>query len=562
MNKILLKFVMLFKGIFRSMGADVEQLEIILATKLKMDDRRPLSFGRQRQNKKEMKHATWLNMFFSLITGLIYIFVLLAFKDRVTSLFMYFTAFLFLLTFSLITDFSNMLFDAKDKYVLLPRPVNDKTIFLSRTLHTFIYLLRVVIPMSLPGWITLGIRDGWQSALLFPLPLILMVFMALFLVNACYLLILKLVKPEKFKEVINYFQIIFSIVIFGMYYILPRMLNTADIENMNVFLYPAAKFFPSYWLASFWFWIIPGTAGAVKWLSVLAIVLPLVCLWLTVKWLAPSFAARISAVDSAGVTENRSQVSRKTKGKPLYSKYADLLNRNDTVKAGFLITWLQTSRSRSFKMKIYPTFAYVPIYFVFMFIQKDGSLAESFQQLPEKKSRLFILLYMSGFVLSQAITFVTLSEQYKAAWVYYASPINKPGSIMIGAFKAVWVKYFLPFYLAISAFVIYIWGAGVIPDLLLALMNVSLFSLIVLRVGYRQFPFSTPEHMKNAGGKTTIRLFLTMAIIGGLGFGHYFAATVLPWLRFVFMSLSGVLLWLVWDSYAGTKWEAMKTSGD
>ena len=209
-------------------------------------------------------------------------------------------------------------------------------------------------------------------------------------------------------------------------------------------------------------------------------------------------------------------------------------------------------------MKIYPTFAYIPIYFVFMFMQKGSSISESWQQLPSNRSRLFILLYMSGFVLSQAITFVTLSEQYKAAWVYYAAPIDKPGNIMIGGFKAIWVRYFLPFYITISAFVIYVWGINVVPDLILALMNVTLFALLVLTIGYRQFPFSMPEHMKNAGGRTTIRLFLTMSIIGGLGFSHYFAATTLPWLRFVFMGLSAIMLWLVWDSYANTSWAKLK----
>ena len=316
MNKVLLKLVMLFSGLWKSMGADIEQLEAILAIKLKMDDRKPLSFGRK-NNKKEMRYTTWLNMFFSVITGFIYLIVLFAFRDKVTGLFMYFIAFLFLLTFSLITDFSNMLFDAKEKYVLIPRPVSDKTIFLSRTLHTFIYLLRVVLPMALPGWIALGIRDGWQSAVLFPLPLILMVFMALFLVNGCYLLILKLAKPEKFKEVINYFQIIFSILIFAMYYVLPRLMDASDIKNMNVVLYPAAKYFPSYWLASFWLWILPGAAGATKWLSVLAILLPLACLWITIKWLAPTFAARISAVDGAVVESKHRSVGKK-KGKALY----------------------------------------------------------------------------------------------------------------------------------------------------------------------------------------------------------------------------------------------------
>jgi len=561
LNKLLLRIVMLFSGVWKGMGADATQLGNILAIKLVMDDRKPMSFGRQRKQKKDIKYATWLSVFFSLLTGFFYLFFLFGIKDPVSSLFMYFTVFLFMLTFTLITDFSNVLFDPKEKYVLLPRPVNDKTIFLARTLHSFIYLFRIVVPMSLPGWVTLGITYGWKSVILFPFVLVLMVFIALFLVNTCYLLLLRVVKAEKFKEAISYFQIAFSILLFAMYYMLPRLMEKNLAEQLNVSANPLLRSIPSYWLAAAWLWIIPGSAATFRWYSLVAVVFPIVCLWITVKWLAPKFAARIGAIDASDVAPAM-PAKRAGNGKRPYQAIADFANRNDTVKAGFLMTWLQTSRNRTFKMRIYPAFAYVPIYFVYMFLLKDESMSAALQHLPEKKNRLFVLLYMSTFVLSQAITYVTISDQYKAAWVYYASPVSKPGKIMIGAFKAIWIKYFLPFYSAIAVFALYFWGLGVIPDLILALLNVSLFSLLTMRIAYRCFPFSKSEQINNAGGRTMIRVFLTFFVIGLLGTGHYFASTMLPWLLYVFMALSGILLWLVWDSYANTSWADMATADD
>lgn len=547
---------MLFSGVWKGMGADATQLEDILAIKLVMDDRKPMSFGRQRKQKKDIKYATWLSVFFSLLTGFFYLFFLFGIKDPVSSLFMYFTIFLFMLTFTLITDFSNVLFDPKEKYVLLPRPVNDKTIFLARTLHSFIYLFRIVIPMSLPGWVALGIKYGWQSAILFPFMLVLMVFIALFLVNACYLLLLRFVKAEKFKEALSYFQIIFSILLFGMYYMLPRLMESNAAQQLDISANPLFRLLPSYWLAASWLWILPGVATTFRWYSLAAVLFPVLCLWITVKWLAPTFAVKIGAIDASDAVMPVA-AKRAQKGKRFYSRIADMVNRNDTVKAGFLMTWLQTSRNRTFKMRIYPAFAYVPIYFIYMFLLKDESMSAALQHLPEKKNRLFVLLYMSTFVLSQAITYVTISDQYKAAWVYYASPVGKPGNIMIGAFKAIWIKYFLPFYIAIAVFALYFWGITVMPDLILALLNVSLFSLLTMRIAYRCFPFSKSEQINNAGGRTMIRVFLTFFTIGLLGAGHYFASTMLPWLLYVFMALSCILLWLVWDSYANTSWADM-----
>jgi hypothetical protein len=127
---------------------------------------------------------------------------------------------------------------------------------------------------------------------------------------------------------------------------------------------------------------------------------------------------------------------------------------------------------------------------------------------------------------------------------------------MAGAFKAMWVKYFLPFFMAISAFVLFIWGMKALPDVLLALVNATLFAVCTVRVAYRQFPFSQAEQMSNAGSKF-LRVFVSLTIPGALGVGHYLALELL-WLKMIFLVLSLILLWLVWDSYAHTGWADLK----
>lgn len=205
MNRILLYLIMLPKGLYQSLGADPAQLRAILDVKLKLDDRKPVNFGRQRQQKKARRFSLILGMFIAFITGIIYIFPLLLMEDRLTALWTFFTMFLFLLSFTLISDFSTVLIDTRDKYIVLPRPVSDRTLFLSRVLHIFIYLFRIVLPMSLPGWIVLGLMDGWKAAVFFPLPLMLLVFTALFVVMGAYLLMLRAASAEKFKELLKLF---------------------------------------------------------------------------------------------------------------------------------------------------------------------------------------------------------------------------------------------------------------------------------------------------------------------------------------------------------------------
>jgi len=555
MNKLFLKLVMLPSGLWHGMGADIEQLRAILTVRLKMDDRKPLSFGRQQAQKKERKAGSFFSVFISAVMGCLYLIPLAAFKDNVFAFWAYYTTFTFILTFMLITDFSNVLFDPRDKFTLLHRPVNDSTLLLSRLLHVFIYLLRIVLPMCLPGWILVGIIMGWQYALLFPVPLLLMIFMVLFIVNGFYLLLLRFASPQRFKEIINTFQIGFSVIIFAMSYFMPRVMQSSVLQHIDLHTFGWVRYFPSYWLAACYSWLSPvSILAGTRMLSLLAIVVPLACLWITIKYLSPQFAVRIGAVDAFESGEGNVQAKTGKKSN-FHLKLARIFSRSDAGQAGFMMAWLQTSRSRTFKMRVYPTFAYVPVYFVYLLTLNKEPLRDMWQNLHERNT-FIVLLYMSAFVMAQAINFVTTSDQYKAAWIYYASPVEKPGKIMDGAFKALWAKYFIPYFSIISIFVLSVWGAGKILDIALAMTNVTLFIAIIIRFSYKAFPFSRMEQINSSGTKI-LKAFITLIIPGMLGIGHYFAIHIW-WLKLLFLVLSAILLWLVWDSYSNTSWEDLK----
>ena len=559
MNKLLLRLVMLPSGLWKGMGADPSQLQALLDVKLKLDDRKPLNFGRQRETNKPRRFSSVLSMFVSFITGLIYILPLIFMRDRLLGFTIYFTVFLFLLTFTLITDFSSVLVDTRDKHIVLPRPVNDRTLLLSRLLHIFVYLFRIVLPMSIPGWITVGALSGWTAALWFPLPVLLLVFTALFLVMGAYLLMLRLAPAERFKDILGYIQIAFSVVIFAFYYLAPRAMNNDQFATLKMADFGWARLSPSYWLAATWSWIhYHAVPSGTIYYSLLAILLPAVALWVTIRFFAPSFTAKLGGMDAI---ESSGNGKIKTTGiGRIYQPIAVVFNRREEARAGFILAWLQTARSRSFKLKIYPMFAYVPIYFLYIMLNNKRPLKEVWATLPESSKHL-MLLYMSSVVVLQALSLMTTSEQHKASWIYYAAPVSEPGAVMSGAFKAMWVKYFLPFFITISAFVLVIWGVSSISDILLALVNVTLFAVAVTLVGNRKLPFSELDQV-NAAGSRFLRVMLSMIILGILGVGHYLAIRFhMMWLKVAILVLSSILLWLVWDSYAKTKWSDMKTAG-
>lgn len=550
MNKLLLKLAMLPAPLWRSLGADTDQLSAILNVRLMIDNRRPIGFGRRQSQKKDIKNGTIISAVIFTVMGIFYSLPLIIIPDRVLSLALYFTLIFLMLTLTLITDFSNALFDNRDKYTLFPRPINDRTLIMAKLLHIFIYLLRMVLPMSLAAWCVLGYIDGWVSALLFPLPLILMTFMSLFAVNGVYLVILRLVPAERFKDVISYFQIISSVIFFAIVYLRPKNIDRLSLDPAN---YHWVIYIPTYWLASFWSVLGPSMLGGGVISMLSGIILPTLCIIILVRWLAPEFTRKISGIDGAESAE----YSVRGKGKPgkLYLTLANLFNRSNEAKAGFILTWQQTSRSRTFRMRVYPSMAFIPIYFIYWLTQNGSSIPDALSHLSEGSKHL-LLLYMSSYVLINGLNYLVMSDQYKAAWVYYSAPVITPGKIMIGAFKALCVKLFLPFFSLITLFVLYIWGPRVLPDVALALINVMLLAMCIARIGFRQLPFSSMEQLKQSGGRV-IKSLVSMFIPFILGIGHYFSLH-LWWLKLTFMFLSGAMLWLLWESYAGTTWDNIR----
>lgn len=595
MSKLLLKLIMLFSGVWKAFGADIPQLKAILQTKLMLDDRRPVTFGMnkgssQGKKNKPKKNTIIITMLLSFVTGIIYVFpIIMTEWDVVIGLTFFYTFFMFFLTFTLLTDFVNVIVDTQDKHILFSRPVSDKTIILSRLLYISVYLFRMVLPMSIPAWILFGILHGWLGAVWFIFPLILSMFIVLFLVFGLYVLMIRIAGAGKFKDILNYFQIVFSIVFFMVWMFSSRMIDVEAFENMDLQMYSWVKFLPSYWLATGWAWVdstakvLQGTA----WMGVLAIVFPFVSLWATVKWLAPQFMKSLVTSDNIEQKAVKKEIKVNSKGvveKKLYRKLADIFTKNDTEKAGFIITWLQTTRSRTFRMRVYPTLAYVPVYFFYLLMMGNKPFSEVWEGLPESHTHI-TLLYMTFFVVMQALNFVTMSEQYKAAWIYMPTPVEPPGLVLGGAFKAVMVRYFLPFMLAIGAFVVFIWGPSAIFDVLLATANVTLFSAAMVRINYRFLPFSRKEQTKDSGGKTIIRVIATFLLIGILGFTHFMLSSIaLPdgtkmsidlsgffssnvlvilsySLRVVFLVLSSIFLWLIYDSIKNTSWQQIRKAG-
>ena len=562
-NNFLLRLAMLPKFLYRKMDVNISQLYAILNTKLLIDNRRPFSFKSMgRQQQKETNNSSVTTTLFSLFMGLFFctIFSKEGLELQMT---LYFLMMICMLSALLITDFTSVLIDVRDNYIILPKPVNDQTVVLARVLHIMLHVLKIVIPMALPGIVTVAVIYGIGTMLVFTVMVLFCTFFSLFLINLIYILILKIVPAERFKTVISFIQIILAIVVYGGFQIVPRFLAKANFDLASL---KYIDLVPPYWFAAAIKTITTFSATHIELIATfLAFIFPLVALYVMIKFLAPAFNRKISLINT--VADSAPQVAKtanlQMQIKKSYSeKMADLIVKDKTEKAGFLFSWKVGSRSRDFYMKVYPSFGYVIVmFFILIFTNKKIDMS-GFSRLTYTDAAVkygtLALIYFMGYILFAVISQIAFSDKYKAAWLFYTTPVQSPGKILSGMIKSVVMKFYFPIILILMIIAIGLFGWRLLPNMFLGFSNVVLIISIMFYSGSCDFPFSLSQNMNTNSGNFIKNLF-RMLLMGIAGVVHYFIFSF-PVVVIICMLLSFAANWLLMDSIKKLSWEKIRMS--
>jgi ABC-2 type transport system permease protein len=555
-NRVFLKAALLPAGFYSRIGVNTAQLKSILTTKLTMDDRRPPSLSHMRRRKKDkpVSKATIGTMLVSALFGVFYLLLFSLGKDVVTQLTFYFTVFFVMLSLTLIADFTSVLIDIRDNFIILPKPVNDRTFVVARLLHIFIHICKIVLPMGLPATVMMVVRYGIGGAVAFFCLIFLLTAFAIFFINALYLLILKLTTPQRFQSIISYVQIIFAIVMYGGYQVFPRMISWVNFEDFDISTKKGIGFYPLYWLAQSWnvLYHLSGTWSQVGF-ALAGVLFPLFGVYLVVKYLAPSFNQKLALITSTSGGETTAQETKVVRRNRYLHFWSGLLTSSKAEKGSFQFTWKMTARSRDFKLKVYPSVGYLVVYvFVVVFGNKRFNFGDLQQSSSQSKILIISALYFTSLLLTMAISQMVYSEKYKAGWLFFTSPLQRPGEIISGATKAVIVKFYVPVVLIITAAGLFVVGPEVLPNIILGLFNQVLIATLLVYIGQKYFPFSAHQSNQVKTG-AFLRGFSILIISGLIGIGHYLLYSILPAVLLC-TALSVVASWLLFDALKRTSW--------
>jgi len=558
-DRFFLKIFLFAAPVLQKMNVNMDHLRAILVAKLTMDNRRPAAFQQMRasKEKKELNKATLKTMFVSLIMGLFFLFSFAIGNDIITQLTFFFSMFIFMLAATLITDFTSVLIDTRDNLIILPKPVNDATFVTARLLHIAIHINKLLLPMALPSQIALIVIQGPSAIVPFILMILFATMLSVFLVNAVYIFILKITKPSNFQSVISYFQIAFAVVIYGSYQLLPRMMSKMGIDTMKVSELHNISYYPPYWFAD--------ACNSISTFSfesrniynlMLAIGIPLLSIFVVVKYFAPAFTRNLSMITGSTeeikiktVSKNESLAYRQSWIEKLASKFTS----GSSEYMGFLFTWKMMGRSKDFKMKVYPGFGYLIVIIAMMMLQSNSLSLADFNEMTERgKSMFIVFLYFGSFIVLSAIGQLPYSDKFKAAWIFAITPIDAPGKLLSGALKSVIICFYIPIVLLFSLFGIVIIGPSILPNLVLGCFNVLAVTSLIAYMTLRKLPFSVSSQDASRN-KTTARNFLTMLIPMLLGGIHWLIFDY-TWAVVILAILAVIATWMIMDSIRNMSW--------
>ncbi|MCZ8540186.1 hypothetical protein [Psychrobacillus psychrodurans] len=490
-----------FRPVFQKLNIDYDVMRLILQLKLTMDSRRmPAIFSGSNVKKEgnQFLKSLWMYALFGILFLVPFLFLGNEFLFSLTIMFS--SLFVILMT-SMVSDFSAVLLDIRDKNILHPKPISEKTLNAAKITHIMIYMVLLTGAFVIIPLIVSIFKFGIIFALLFLIEIILISSLAVVLTAFVYLFILRFFSGEMLKDIINYVQIFLAIGMAVSYQLVGRVFQIVNIDISYAFAWWHTLLPPFWFAAPFELILNKDFSFHIIVLSLLALVAPFLAIAVYIR-LMPTFERNLSKLQS---DTNR----RKKKNRKLQFVFAKILCRTKEERTFYKFASLMLKEERELKLKIFPLLGFAVIFpFIFLFNTLSTS---SYEEMKSGNS--FMVIYFALIMIPSVVQMLEYSGNYKGQWIFYAAPIKNKSIVYSATLKASIMNYFIPILTMLSVIFLWIFSFKIILDLvvvLLATIALTLVSYGIFKKG--KFPFtSSHEHTQT---NAFFKVFGSMFIVG------------------------------------------------
>ncbi|MCU4165344.1 hypothetical protein [Carboxylicivirga caseinilyticus] len=524
------KFILV--PLLKVLGVNADHFFALYSIKMKMDFRRtPNSL--QTSGKKQ---TFGKQIFLYGLIGLMMLPMMFTLNDPIVAYSLFFAVIMVMTGSTMLVEFTSVLFDENENYILLSRPVSSRTLLVTRLAHIMTYISIITFSLSIPVSGFVVIKHG-ISAIPFLVSVFLASWFTLMIVVGFYMSMAKLVNGERFKDIINYIQIGLTIVIIGGYQILPRIFDIEGIGEITLSMTWWTYLIPPVWFAGLADLFRSGLDINNVILSILALLVSIVGAVVLIRLLSNDFDTVLSQNSVfSGKKEKIKNVEGKRSG---YLKWwSNIVCVSHMEKKGWEFANNVTKRDRKFKQQAYPSIAYAIIIAVVMLIPSMKNMDNFWVELAS--SQKYLGLIFVGVVSIVTVSLLSFSNTPQASWIYNIPEIKNVNHLHSGALKLLIFKFFVPVYFFLSMLVFYIWGVKEVVYILIGASANLLWAVAGITIQKQPLPFSVHYDSMKKGGYTA-RMIFTMIITGAI-IGIVFGLTYLPFFvslvaLFIIMSL-------------------------
>ncbi len=476
-NFLSLKLLDLFGQLFDKSGIDYKILRNIVKTKLVLDTRSAPIVGSNKKQKES--NSFFMSYIGHLIMGVFLAVFIYFIGDEMVRMIYFAGAFFFLTSMYLISDFSSVLLDTKDKNILLTKPVDSKTVSMSKLIHVIIYMSRLNTFLAGPSLAAIVMRNGFFTIPVFLIEVLLMDLLIFLLTAFIYLLVLRFFDGETLRNVINYIQIALTILVTVGYQIAVRVIDFTSIHSMKYNFSPLHYFNPILWFgAPFEIIYNGGNESYLYVFTALLIIVPIICFIGYLK-LSRSMETLLLKLEGEGKEKRINHHAEIFLGK--------LLNRDEASRQSFYFVNAVLRSDRSLKLKIYPELASVLLISVIM-IFNVGVNDESYEVLGFE----YVYLYINFLFYSSLLNLMHYSSAWKGSYVYFTSGMENTRAIYKGLLQTVAIRILMPMLICNSIIYLLLFKSRFVLDLIIIFLASIMILPIIGKIYFSAYPFSKP----------------------------------------------------------------------
>ena len=529
-----LKILDLFRPIFEAFGVEYEKMRLIVNMKLTLDKRK--------NNSSENKNSLMQSVILYLIIGFVASRIIVMPLDIMTKMTVLFALIFVMLLTCFITDFSSVILDTYDRHIIGITDVKDITLNMAKIVHIIIYISIMSLSISAFSILMILMVYNIGFCLLFILCMILMDFLLIMMTSVIYYLLIKIFKGEKLKDVLNLFQIFMILVFSIIYYFITSSLSDIQI-NYTFSIKAYDLFIPFMWFASLFCVIFYGKIQTLYIImSILGIIVPILSIFIYIK-LTPAFERNLEKLEQVSYNEKDS----KTK-KSFVSKLGDKICKNNEEKSFFEFIYINLSRDREFKTRVYPTLAsgiIMPLVLFFVTYDRSISIMEYLKSLSMTNN--FLNIYLAVILLQNCILLLKYSKEYEASFIYDVLPISKKKNIYSAEFKVIIIKLFVPVFIIIGIPYLILFKAKFIVHLLIAFVSTIFISMGTFRVNDKSLPFSE-DYAVTANTSNFLNIIKSIGFVGVAVLLHYLIILKTPYIFSVaYLILLILIMKIIWN---------------